>query len=349
MYLFSDQHILRRVAEEQGNLIGPSDGSSFRYQGALSEGKCGHKMKRFNAIGAIQADKHFLAKHCAMLATRAALYEAAVAPKPGLVDRLDQGAHQDMDIFTFINSATALTPYFERFFLLGYTEKNGYEQLFSWLRGIGREAEQAMFLATGGINTHKGLIFLMAIFCSGLGYQWAKNKSTVSQTSLRECCAALGQFSLADFQDPYATNTAGSVCYAQHGIAGIRGEVCTGFSTVFETGLPALCRSIETGYSFEEGCCVALLYMMARTYDTNMIKRGGFKQAQRERQRIEALLLQLTPQTLRKTLSELNQDYSLKGLSPGGCADLLAITIFSYFLERECCIDSKTYLFRSLI
>ncbi len=303
-------------------------------------------MKRLESAYAAQASKRVLAKRCATLATRAALYEVVAAPKPGLVDRLDRGAHKDMDLFTFLDSATALTPYFELFFLLGYNEKTGCAPLFSRLRNAGQEAETAMFSATQGVNTHKGLIFLMAVFCGALGYQCAKNQAVISQAALRGCCAELGQFSLADFQAADITDTAGGVCYARHGVYGIRGEVCAGFSTVFEIGLPALQSALEAGYSFEEGCCVALLHMMARTYDTNMIKRGGFEQAQQERRRIEALLLQLTPQTLCETLSELNQDYSLKGLSPGGCADLLAITIFAYFLEKERCMDGKTGLFR---
>ena len=179
-------------------------------------------MEALKSTGTTPENEQLFAKHCAMLATRAALYEVVAAPKPGLVDRLDRGAHKDMDLFTFIDSATALTPYFETFFRLGYTEKTGCEHLFSQLRKAGQEAEKAMFSATQGINTHKGLIFLMAIFCGSLGYQWAKSEPIISQATLRRCCAALGQFSLADFKTPDMTGTAGGICYERHGVVGIR-------------------------------------------------------------------------------------------------------------------------------
>ena len=52
------------------------------------------------------------AETIATCATRALLYEVSVTPKPGLVDRLGNGAHSDMDFFTFIDSATTLSPYF---------------------------------------------------------------------------------------------------------------------------------------------------------------------------------------------------------------------------------------------
>ena len=53
------------------------------------------------------------------LAQQALLYEVAVTPKPGLVDRENNGSHQDMDFFTFQRSALALGPYFARCLEIG--------------------------------------------------------------------------------------------------------------------------------------------------------------------------------------------------------------------------------------
>lgn len=50
-----------------------------------------------------------------LLSMQALLYEVSVTPKPGLVDRNNTGAHQDMDIFTFEASAVSLNHYFEQF------------------------------------------------------------------------------------------------------------------------------------------------------------------------------------------------------------------------------------------
>ncbi len=46
------------------------------------------------------------------LALKALLYEVSLSPKPGLVDRFDNGAHDDMSFMTFIDSMIALSPFF---------------------------------------------------------------------------------------------------------------------------------------------------------------------------------------------------------------------------------------------
>ena len=48
------------------------------------------------------------ARKLSSLSMQALLYEVSVTPKPGLVDRNNTGAHQDMDIFTFEGSADLL-------------------------------------------------------------------------------------------------------------------------------------------------------------------------------------------------------------------------------------------------
>lgn len=48
----------------------------------------------------------------AALATQSLLYEVSVTPKPGLVDRANNGSHPDMDFYTFLRSAATLTPWF---------------------------------------------------------------------------------------------------------------------------------------------------------------------------------------------------------------------------------------------
>ena len=86
--------------------------------------------------------------------------EVGATPKPGLVDRHDSGAHTDMDYDTFAASTTAIVPYLARMFEAGYTwESKDFNALFESIRPIGIEAEKAMFAATDGVNTHKGMIF----------------------------------------------------------------------------------------------------------------------------------------------------------------------------------------------
>lgn len=108
------------------------------------------------------------------LALEAMLLEANCAPAPGLVDRFNSGAHNDMDIYTFIKSSVALSSYMYNFAYMGYMHKGALDTLLAFIRPLGIEAEAAMFKATKGVNTQKGLIFLMGILCAAAGYVYRK-------------------------------------------------------------------------------------------------------------------------------------------------------------------------------
>ena len=106
----------------------------------------------------------------ARLSVRALLYEVTTTPKPGLVDRRNSGSHKDMDVFTFMDSAAALYPYFEACARMGCgTAERPASETFEALRPLGCEAEGEMLEATGGVNTHKGAVFSVGIVCAALG------------------------------------------------------------------------------------------------------------------------------------------------------------------------------------
>ena len=105
----------------------------------------------------------------ARTALKSLLYEVSVTPKPGLVDRDNPGAHGDMDYYSFIDSAAALAPYFSRCAALGRDSLCEPGEVLTRLRPLGLEAEEAMKQATGGANTHKGLIFSLGILCAAAG------------------------------------------------------------------------------------------------------------------------------------------------------------------------------------
>ena len=92
----------------------------------------------------------------------ALMAEVGATPKPGLVDRCDSGAHADMNYATFEASTAAIVPYLTQMFEQGTAwESHDYNMLFEAIRLTGIEAEKAMFAATDGVNTHKGMIFSM--------------------------------------------------------------------------------------------------------------------------------------------------------------------------------------------
>ena len=130
-------------------------------------------------------------------ACRALLYEVHIAPKPGLVDRENSGAHRDMDEFTFFDSACALYPYFRECAKKGALYREEPEALFALLRMDGKLAEQRMLRATGGVNTHKGAIFSMGIFCAVMGSMMEEG---FGESAFAARCKALCRDLLRDFE-----------------------------------------------------------------------------------------------------------------------------------------------------
>ncbi len=111
----------------------------------------------------------------AMFATKAVLYEVSVSPKPGLVDRHTNGAHTDMDFFTFMASSSALSKGFMDIAKLSNNYEGEASRLLTLLRPIGIEMEAAMFASTNKVNTHKGIIFSLGILVAAT-VQVAKDK-----------------------------------------------------------------------------------------------------------------------------------------------------------------------------
>lgn len=98
--------------------------------------------------------------------------------------------------------------------------------------------------ATNGVNTHKGMIFSLGIFCCALGYLYG-NDIPYTEASFRDTCRQMTAHILDDFQGITleTAKTHGERLYARYGITGIRGEAADGYPTVFETapsGIPTV-------------------------------------------------------------------------------------------------------------
>ena len=273
------------------------------------------------------------------LATKALLDEVATTPKPGLVDRSNNGSHRDMTAETFEKSAAALQGFWRECFLIGVeTAGRSPADAFSRLRVSGMEAEKKMFAATGGVNTHKGAIFTLGTVCGALGRLWRADGLCTDPERIAAACAALSGGAVADdfaaLEERGVARTAGEELYLISGLRGIRGEVATGLPAVLQTGLPVLEDCLSVGMSRNDSGVIALLHLIARGEDTNMIKRGG------------AALAADTARTVRKALCENSRPsmetvrawdaYFIENrLSPGGCADLLAVSFFLHDWTRE--------------
>src|SRR5659263_14142 len=102
------------------------------------------------------------------LATQAMLYEVSCFPSPGLISPVSNGAHTDMNYYTFIDSACVLSRYLPLLVQEGFSNKP-CKDIFNSIRPIGIEAEKDMFEITKGINTHKGMLFLIGTACAAIG------------------------------------------------------------------------------------------------------------------------------------------------------------------------------------
>lgn len=271
-------------------------------------------------------DGYFLdvdAARIAGCAQRALLTEAVVTPKPGLVDRENSGAHNDMDLFTFMNSACALRPYFEKCARIGLTtDKADPAVIFERLRCHGLVAEKQMLDATGNVNTHKGALFSLGILCCAAGMPG----------DILENAAALARTSLKDFERISSENasTAGEKQFIAMRLTGARGEAAAGFPTVRNIALPALEKALKNGLSLNDAALSALIALMACVDDSNVIKRGGSSARQTVKDAARAL-----DYPDHDRLRELNDTFTNLNLSPGGCADLLACALFMYFMEEH--------------
>lgn len=243
----------------------------------------------------------FASKRLALGAHAALIKELDLTPKPGLVDKNNSGAHFDMDYSLFVKSAAALTPYFEHAVLMGAAGAG-----LSPLEAEGIAAEAAMFAATEGVNTHKGAIFLFMTLLCGIGAHFSGGGDPFS------AAAALAAEKSA------AQSTHGAAVRAKYAATGAVGEAAAGFPTaVFAAGL--LAKGAPP--------LRALFEIMARTEDTNVLFRGGVP-ALDFVHRSAARALSLPDDFLPAESARLDGEFILRGISPGGCADILALALF---------------------
>jgi len=293
------------------------------------------------AIQIIRA--HFdgeLVRRIGEAAQRALLSEVAVSPKPGLVDRENSGAHTDMDLFTFINSACALREYFEACASVGIAHRGqSPAACFDALRVPGLLAEHAMARATGGVNAHKGAIFSLGVLCAS----FALDPGSDAQTALLRC----GEMTRSRMERELSAlsareaQTFGERHYQATGSGGVRAEAAAGFPCVREAGLPRLKSALARGMHLNDAALCALVALMGRAGDTNAVRRGGEAAALALRERSAALDARIdcalrspgaSLPDLCALLREWDRELTRKNISPGGCADMLALTLFAEFM-----------------
>jgi len=311
------------------------------------------------ATGALLED--FCAKLLSDCACNALYKELYTTPKPGLVDRANNGAHLDMDIPLFERSVESLRPYFYDVAKLGMRRCSMKE-----LRLRGLAAEKDMFETTGGVNTHKGIIYSMGLLVAGAGQALnglSTHPVTEENTSAFPCISSYNMSRLEDtdlmhsdvdninnfnalvtssvhnasllaledaeemmriFSESPETN--GARVMKQYGVKGATAEAASGFPSAVYTY-----ERIKT-YSMDAGA-LALCDSMSRLEDTNILHRGG-REGLEFVQKSASAISALPISERREALTGLDEEMIKKNLSPGGSADMLALAFLLCRLDE---------------
>lgn len=265
----------------------------------------------------------------AHLATQALQAELDTTPKPGLVDKDNNGAHRDMDYVLMQRSIDTLHPYFVKLALLGCADAL---PTHASIRDIGIEAERAMLSATNGVNTHKGALFSMGLAVVAAAHEERKIAANEEQilkernggedvlVSLQTTIKALS----ASFPDTNGTHGSKAKLLSKGTIAikGALDNAREGYEMLFAEWLPFYIehRKERDAHTLHK----TLLRIMCDLDDTNVIYRTDLATAEEVKQEARALLDSFS----KAALKNMDRHYTTRNISPGGAADMLSLTIF---------------------
>jgi triphosphoribosyl-dephospho-CoA synthase CitG len=281
-----------------------------------------------------------VAHYTGEIAMRSILLELSATPKPGLVDRFNSGSHSDMSYETFILSTSAIVPYFIYMAQAGVEYASSSEPLHKLLpviRTIGLSAEKDMFSVTGGINTQKGIIFLIGLTCAASGYLLAQ-KEMITPIKLSNFIKKISEDIVEKELSILKSEqnlTSGEKIFLRYKMSGVRGEAQEGFPSVINYGLPALKEALKAGLNLNYSSLHALCHIMAYLDDTALLNRHNLATLRTVQGEMDELYRQggLITDEGRKKWEKLEKKYNKKGINPGGSADLMAVTLMFYFME----------------
>lgn len=272
------------------------------------------------------------------LATDALQQELDTTPKPGLVDRQDNGAHRDMDHALMSKSIRTLRPYFTRLARLGF---QAALPAIEEVREAGQEAEAAMLRATTGVNTHKGALFSLGLMTVAAAHLLCKEaeesrhplqtdnnkeennrqennnqqENNHRQEEIRRLLSKLAE----GFPTP--TGTHGSRVRRLYAVKGAVANAREAYPDLFGDWLPFYRAHRDDTYALHK----TLLRIMSSLDDTNIYYRRDAATVARVRREAAEALEHFSVEAL----EEMNRTFIRENISPGGSADMLALTLLA--------------------
>ena len=273
------------------------------------------------------------------LASMALQTELDTTPKPGLVDRNDNGAHRDMDHALMQRSIQALHPYFVRLAQLGFT---GKQPCHDEIVNIGIEAEREMFKATGGVNTHKGALFSIGLAAVALGGEafcritQAEGCGTMAYNDVNSKQIKSLSYSIASLARlfPDTNGTHGSKAKANNILKGALDNAREGYTQLFKAWLPFYIDRIAEGDNY--ALHKTLLRIMCDLDDTNIVYRTSIETMKEVKTEARQMLdASRNIVSFEAALQVMNTDYIHRNISPGGSADMLSLVVFLSCVVRK--------------
>ncbi len=266
-------------------------------------------------------------------AVQAMIYEVSCYPSPGLVSPISSGAHKDMNFFTFVDSTSVLSKYLTLFVQEGLTDKSN-EEMFNNIRKIGVEAEKDMFFKTGGVNTHKGMLFLMGVACAAVGKAIYEEKDFKQvQSIIKEMTKGIVKSELFVLKEKDKLSH-GEKLFLKYKTEGVRGEVERGMPTIFDFSLDFYRQNRDL--SINDRLVHTLIGIMQICDDSTIIYRHSPKVLEevKEKSRDIIKLGGMKTSDGRDRINRLCEEFIKRNISPGGSADLLGVTVFLYLVEE---------------
>lgn len=265
----------------------------------------------------------------ASFAIQGMLYEVSCFPSPGLVSPVSDGAHKDMDYYMFLDSTASLTKAMVLCAQAGLTDDSP-DMIFNNIRKVGMVGEEEMFSSTNGINTHKGMLFLMGIGCAAAAKAIFDDMGFHNIPNIvMEMTKGLTQKELDSTKLKEKTNVShGEKLFLKHGVTGVRGEVEKGLPVIFNFALDFYDKC-EDLY-INDRLVHTLLGIMQYCEDTTILHRHSLE-VLREVQAKAKLIVGLGGMKTdlgANAVYLLDREYKQRNISPGGSADLLGLTIF---------------------
>lgn len=271
-----------------------------------------------------------IANYLAKIAVRALYFEVKAYPKPGLVSFIDSGAHQDMNGETFYRSIFTLRHYFYQISRQGMMNHS-----FEALKNTAICAERRMLEKTKGINTHRGAIFALGLFCVSVA-RLTKAEAHFTPAILHRQLLKDWHIILAE----HSTNPSshGAFVRKEHQVIDARQMAMRGYDLVFQL-LPDFISLFTETKSIDAVCLYAYLELIMKVDDTNVLYRKGKSGLDYAKTQAAEMLAINCCKARQLQALEIHHLFSKEGISPGGVADLIGVLLFigQLFCEQLRC------------